>query len=210
VEHGAVKTAVSDTVDNDTDNDTRPVVCIDAGHGGSDCGAESDEGYEKDQTLMIAKLVQQHLQSAGVVVVMTRTSDIFIGLDERVEICNNANCDLLLSIHRNTYERDSSIRGVEAWIHSSDPDDAHEFAQDLMTELKKVSGVYDRGIKTGSMTDSEEDYRLNGNTNCTSCLLELGFMSNSADLALVTTQKEKVANAISEGILKYLRENGLM
>ncbi|MBO5459619.1 MAG: N-acetylmuramoyl-L-alanine amidase [Lachnospira sp.] len=190
--------------DNTQNTEDRIRVCIDAGHGGSDCGAEYQGSYEKDQVLAIAKLVQQQLQSSGIEVVMTRSTDVFLGLDERTEICNNASCDLLVSIHRNFYVGDTSVRGFEAWIHSSKPQDAYELADYIMKELSGIEGVKDRGIKTGSMTDSEEDYRVNRDSKCTSCLLELGFMSNSIDTELVTVNKEEVAKAIADGIRSYL------
>lgn len=190
--------------DNTQNTEDRIRVCIDAGHGGSDCGAEYQGSYEKDQVLAIAKLVQQQLQSSGIEVVMTRSTDVFLGLDERTEICNNASCDLLVSIHRNFYVGDTSVRGFEAWIHSSKPQDAYELADYIMKELSGIEGVKDRGIKTGSMTDSEEDYRVNRDSKCTSCLLELGFMSNSTDTELVTVNKEEVAKAIADGIRSYL------
>lgn len=190
--------------DNTQNTEDRIRVCIDAGHGGSDCGAEYQGSYEKDQVLAIAKLVQQQLQSSGIEVVMTRSTDVFLGLDERTEICNNASCDLLVSIHRNFYVGDTSVRGFEAWIHSSKPQDAYELADYIMKELSGIEGVKDRGIKTGSMTDSEEDYRVNRDSNCTSCLLELGFMSNSIDTELVTDNKQEVAKAIADGIRSYL------
>lgn len=190
--------------DNMQNTEGRIRVCIDAGHGGSDCGAEYQGRYEKDQVLAIAKLVQRHLQSSGIEVVMTRSTDVFMGLDERTEICNNASCDLLVSIHRNYYEGDTSVRGFEAWIHSSKPQDAYELADYIMKELSGIEGAKNRGIKTGSMTDSDEDYRVNRDSKCTSCLLELGFMSNSIDTELVTVNKEKVAKAIANGIRSYL------
>ena len=179
-------------------------VCIDAGHGGSDCGAEYEGYYEKDQVLAIAKLVQQHLQSSGIEVIMTRSTDEYLGLDERTEICNNASCDVLVSIHRNFYEGNTSVRGFETWIHSSNPQDSYELADYIMQELSEIEGVKDRGIKTGSMTDSEEDYRVNRNSNCTSCLLELGFMSNDIDTELVIVKKQEIAKAIADGIRSYL------
>ena len=82
--------------------DDRPLVCIDAGHGGSDCGADYAGTYEKDETLLIARLVKRHLESVGVKVLMTRDADTYLGLDERVEICNNASCDVLVSDRKST------------------------------------------------------------------------------------------------------------
>lgn len=186
------------------EEDNRQIVCIDAGHGGSDCGAEYNGDYEKNDTLVIAELVKRHLESAGVKVVMTRDADIYLGLDERVEICNNASCDAVVSIHRNFYQGDSSVNGVETWIHSSQPEDAYFLANSIMKELEGISGVKNRGIKSGSMTDADEDYRINRNSNCTSCLLELGFMTNSGDRELVTTKKEESAKAIADGIMEFL------
>lgn len=138
--------------------DDRPLVCIDAGHGGSDCGADYAGAYEKDETLLIARLVKRHLESVGVKVLMTRDADTYLGLDERVEICNNASCDVLVSIHRNLYEDDPSINGVETWIHHDMPEDDVFLAEAITTRLDVIAGIKSRGVKGGSMTDSEEDY----------------------------------------------------
>ena len=184
--------------------DDRPLVCIDAGHGGSDCGADYAGAYEKDETLLIARLVKRHLESVGVKVLMTRDADTYLGLDERVEICNNASCDVLVSIHRNLYEDDPSINGVETWIHHELPEDDVFLAEAITTRLDAIAGIKSRGVKGGSMTDSEEDYRLNRNTRCVSCLVELGFMSNANDNRLITEKPEETASAISDGIMEYL------
>ena len=179
-------------------------VCIDAGHGGSDCGADYAGAYEKDETLLIARLVKRHLESVGVKVLMTRDADTYLGLDERVEICNNASCDVLVSIHRNLYEDDPSINGVETWIHHELPEDDVFLAEAITTRLDAIAGIKSRGVRGGSMTDSEEDYRLNRNTRCVSCLVELGFMSNANDNRLITEKSEETASAISDGIMEYL------
>ena len=113
-------------------------VCIDAGHGGSDCGADYAGAYEKDETLLIARLVKRHLESVGVKVLMTRDADTYLGLDERVEICNNASCDVLVSIHRNLYEDDPSINGVETWIHHDMPEDDIFLAEAITTRLDGI------------------------------------------------------------------------
>ena len=121
-------------------------VCIDAGHGGSDCGADYAGAYEKDETLLIARLVKRHLESVGVKVLMTRDADTYLGLDERVEICNNASCDVLVSIHRNLYEDDPSINGVETWIHHELPEDDVFLAEAITTRLDAIAGIKSRGV----------------------------------------------------------------
>lgn len=83
-------------------------ICVDAGHGGSDSGAEgiisypggaTDTIWEKDLTLMFANYLENELQFAGATVVMTRTSDVFVGINSRWQECTNENVDALISIH---------------------------------------------------------------------------------------------------------------
>ena len=94
--------------------------------------------------------------------------------------------------------------GVETWIHHELPEDDVFLAEAITTRLDAIAGIKSRGVKGGSMTDSEEDYRLNLNTRCVSCLVELGFMSNANDNRLITEKSEETASAISDGIMEYL------
>ncbi len=180
------------------------IVCIDAGHGGNDVGAEYEGKYEKDSTLMIARLVQEELESQGIQVVMTRTTDTYVELSDRVRIAKEANAGLLVSIHRNYYAGGSSARGIEAWIHSSAPADSSALASDVLSQLKKVTGASIRGLKTGTMTSASTNYYINNHSSCASCILELGFITNSQDNELVTGRKNQCAKAIANGILDYI------
>lgn len=81
--------------------DRRPVIVVDAGHGGIDPGATSTTGvFEKDIVLAFAESLRDRLNATGLYrVVMTRDSDIFIPLDERVRRARAAGAGLFLSIH---------------------------------------------------------------------------------------------------------------
>jgi len=82
--------------------DNRPLVVIDAGHGGHDPGAISPHGgaREKDATLAIARAIRDELASSGRVrVALTREDDRFIVLNQRYEIARRLNADLFISIH---------------------------------------------------------------------------------------------------------------
>ena len=81
--------------------DRRPVVVIDAGHGGVDPGATSTTGvFEKDIVLAFARSLHDRLAAAGLYrIVMTRDHDVFIPLDERVHIARAAGAALFISIH---------------------------------------------------------------------------------------------------------------
>jgi len=182
------------------------IVCIDPGHGGTDGGAQYNGYSEKVQTLEISKLVQKELEAQGVTVIMTRTSDTTVSLEKRLEIAKTADAGVFVSIHRNYYDTSSSVNGVEAWVHSTGPADAKSLANSVLTQLKKITGVNNRGVKTGTMTNINTDYYLNSNSTCTSCIIELGFMTNTADNALVTTNKNQCAKSIAQGIINYMNE----
>jgi N-acetylmuramoyl-L-alanine amidase len=90
-------------------------VVVDAGHGGRDTGAIGARGVrEKDLALAIAKKVAARLKALGFQVVMTRTKDVFVSLDDRTRIANEARADLFVSIHCNAARR-RRLEGVETW-----------------------------------------------------------------------------------------------
>jgi N-acetylmuramoyl-L-alanine amidase len=98
-------------------------VVIDAGHGGHDPGAIGKTGLkEKDVTLDIAKKLAQLFSENGIDVVMTRTHDTFITLEQRAEIANRSQADLFLSIHANA-NRVRWLNGFEVYYISPYVDD---------------------------------------------------------------------------------------
>ena len=79
---------------------TRKVIVIDAGHGGHDPGAQGSNEHEKDLTLAAARVLRDRLQREGrYVVVLTRDSDVYVALEDRVRIARKANADLFISLH---------------------------------------------------------------------------------------------------------------
>lgn len=103
-------------------------VVIDAGHGGEDRGARGVRGLlEKDLVLDIARRVAVRLRDRGVRVVMTRDRDVFVPLETRTAIANDARADLFVSIHANS-ARSPKPRGVEAYFASLEATDAGALA----------------------------------------------------------------------------------
>ena len=91
------------------------VVVIDPGHGGHDPGAIGRRGKEKNINLNVALKVGQLIQNNcnDVKVIYTRKTDVFIPLDRRAQIANNAKADLFISIHTNSIARGRTVRGAE-------------------------------------------------------------------------------------------------
>lgn len=90
-------------------------IVIDAGHGGKDPGAIAKSGLtEKGLNLTVAKLIKEALEERGFKVILTRSGDIFLSLQERVDIAKRHNADLFISVHTNSNRR-RLVRGVEVY-----------------------------------------------------------------------------------------------
>lgn len=97
----------------------RRIVVIDAGHGGHDTGAQGGGLNEKDLNLAAALALQQDLERTGrYKVVMTRTSDVFVPLPERVQIARRAGADLFISLHSDSAGVNSAIHGASVYTLS--------------------------------------------------------------------------------------------
>jgi len=99
-------------------------VVIDPGHGGEDSGARGPGGtLEKDLVLRVARALGERLAARGLRVVQTRTRDVFVPLEQRTAIANDARGDLFVSIHANAAEEATS-RGTETYFLALSPSDA--------------------------------------------------------------------------------------
>ncbi len=96
----------------------RKIIVLDPGHGGKDSGAVGASSYEKTVTLAEALAVKARLERTGrYQVVMTRESDVFIPLEQRVQIARQAGADLFLSLHADS-GADTAIHGASVYTLS--------------------------------------------------------------------------------------------
>ena len=99
-------------------------VVIDPGHGGEDSGARGPGGtLEKDLVLRVARALGERLAARGLRVVQTRTRDVFVPLEQRTAIANDAHGDLFVSIHANA-SADASIHGSETYFLALEASDS--------------------------------------------------------------------------------------
>lgn len=177
-------------------------VWIDPGHGGSASGATKGSRMEKDDALRISKLVDAAFKRCGIDTVMTRTTDVFVSLEDRTNLENRSNCDLAVSIHRNSATSDAY--GVEVWMHSRAPESYLKWGNDVLNELAKVGISRNRGVKKGFTGDPNADYAVNRDTNAPSMMIELGFISNDRDNADFDKNINGYAEAIVKACCNYL------
>jgi len=171
-------------------------VVIDAGHGGYDSGAISSdqEILEKEITLDTAQLLSNRLQDAGTNVIMTRTTDQYISLDQRVQTGHQNNADLFISLHYDAVEQANTMSGTTTYYHS----EANlELANTVNRYLAQNGPLENNGVRTG-------DYYILRTNQQPAILLELGYMNNSVDLDYIDT--ESYQSTIVEAIYQALRE----
>jgi N-acetylmuramoyl-L-alanine amidase len=196
-------------------------VVLDPGHGGHDRGAVSRYGFEKDFALDVALRARRQLEKAGYKVVMTRSSDIFIPLEERPAIANRIANSIFVSIHFNASNSNAEARGFE--IFSIAPrgapatNDSTPSERDLREEpgnsVELPSGalagsVYhallgqmpmvDRGLKHARFAVLRLCERP-------AVLVECGFVSNDAEGSLISSAawRARLATAVVDGVEGY-------
>ena len=93
------------------------VVVIDPGHGGNDPGAIGKISKEKNINLKVALKLGNLIQNncKDVKVIYTRKTDVFVSLNRRTEIANNAQADLFISIHTDALAKNNTIKGASTW-----------------------------------------------------------------------------------------------
>lgn len=181
----------------------KTVVCLDAGHGGNDVGAEYNGRYEKDDNLEMTLAVKTELEKLGLEVILTRSQDIFLENAPRAEYANTYEAAVLVSIHRNYYDGYEEVEGIEAWINSQYLEEDEAFANFILESIEEaVPNSTIRGVKGGTL-DGEGNYTINRVATMPSCILELGFISSEDDNRLFDTYFEEYARAIAEGIYSY-------
>jgi N-acetylmuramoyl-L-alanine amidase len=219
-------------------------IVIDPGHGGHDTGTIGPTGLEEkdvvlDVGLKLRKLLEQN---TGCEVVMTRSDDTFIPLEERTAIANEKSADLFISVHANS-SPDKSARGIETYylnftsntdslevaarenassqeaVHqlqdlikkialtekiAESQDFAHQVQREVYTHVMRASGAQrDRGIK-------KAPFVVLIGANMPSVLSAISFLSNPHDEYLLRRPdyREKIAEALYDGILGYLKTLG--
>jgi N-acetylmuramoyl-L-alanine amidase len=195
--------------------DKQITVVIDAGHGlmpgGTHNGAKSDNIYEDDITLAIAKKVQEINTNNKVKIVLTRNSDNIVDLHRRVDIAKENNADLFISIHVNMAipnqspdlsSNQSLNKGFEIYVSGKEPayqQQSEWFGSVLQQELSSLypTNPYLLKRKVGVWV-------LDQNV-CPSVLVECGFLTDEKDREFILKDDNQtaVAQKILQAIEKY-------
>ena len=203
-------------------------VVVDAGHGGSNTGAPGivARAYEKRVTLAIARALADELRARGLQVVMTRSSDEYLTLRERVRRANAAEPDCFVSLHTNA-SGDRSRRGVESWVLARDAAEVEarraasrerdevrsmlkelelldaarasaQLARALQAEVVAATSGADRGVR-------QYGYDVLAGVTAPAVLVEMGFLDHPIEGAalLDAAQQHRIAAALASGIARF-------
>src|SRR5881296_3471945 len=176
-------------------------VVVDAGHGGKDSGAYRRFGPpEKVVALDVARRLERKLRESELRTVMTRSSDVFIPLDERVAIENSQKNAIFVSIHFNDSRR-RGIRGFETYYHSGV---SFDIASRIQEKLMTIPHSANRGIHTAN-------FRVLRNATCPAVLVECGYLSNRSEGNKTRDweYRELLADRIAEAIVEQRFGSGV-
>ena len=189
-----------DELDADLSGEENHMVVLDAGHGGEDGGTVEQAATEKEINLSVVLKLKELLEEQGIRVVLTRDKDIFMKLEERVQIANGEKADLFISIHCNYYEKDSSIYGLECYYCKSGEEGKH-YAERIMETIEESKNIVSRNVKPA-------DYYILKNTTVPAVLVEIGYLSNYNERNQLMSEEyqEKLAGELVKGIVKGMEE----
>lgn len=196
-------------------------ICLDAGHGGNDPGYQVGSHDEKKYTLLLAQEVRSQLLAAGFHVVMTRTTDVKIALEDRTAIARRAGADLFVCLHFNAIPNDKEVQGTEVycltpagaysfnsggegdtrWVVGNRNDEKNMvLAYQMQKSYKKILGFEDRGVRRAR-------YQVLREATMPAILIEGGYMSNPAEGRKIfdAAYRKQMAKAVVEGIQAYKR-----
>jgi N-acetylmuramoyl-L-alanine amidase len=172
-------------------------VVIDAGHGGHDNGGQWGRVYEKHLALDTAYRLESKLKGLGYHTVMTRRSDYFVSLPQRVNMANRYRNAIFVSIHYN-YTWKQQVSGLETFYSSQE---GQRLAQLVQTNLIRRTRTVDRSAKYAR-------FYVIRNATMPAILVEGGFVSNANERNRMKSGwfRESIAQGIADGIQRYRRD----
>jgi N-acetylmuramoyl-L-alanine amidase len=178
------------------------LVTIDPGHGGKDSGAIGLDGLrEVDVILPISLRVAKILQEKGVATQLTRDSDYFVGLDERVVMARKAGASIFVSIHANSIDNRPDVNGLETYHYHRGLELANIVHSNVIGLLggDRDDPLLDRGVRSAR-------FLVLRKSEIPAILVEVGYLTSPTESLKLANEKyrERMADAIAQGILEYL------
>jgi N-acetylmuramoyl-L-alanine amidase len=161
----------------------KKIVVIDVGHGGNDLGAQVGSVLEKEVVMSVASKIQELNTNSNIEIILSRDQDQFKSLAERTQFINSLNPDLVISLHAGI-SSNPQLSGTDIFI-------SNQNIQKNQSGALALNLLY--SINSEKVEIKKADFYVLKNTLAPAALVELGFLSNDADRAYLTSdagQKE--------------------
>ncbi len=181
----------------------KPLIVLDAGHGGTDEGAKVSTFMEKKIALTTALLTKKHLEELGYRVIMTRSRDVYLPLQRRVSIANKTKGSLFVSVHFNS-SPSAEAQGIEIFYYDSKEmwrtRASKRLANCILYRIVDQTEALSRGVKQGNFHVIRE-------TEMPAVLVEGGFITNREERGKLRDKAylDRLAVGIAQGIDKYMK-----
>jgi N-acetylmuramoyl-L-alanine amidase len=198
------RTTVPSTIPSGRPVNRQVLVMIDPGHGGRDPGAIGLGGLkETDVIFPIAKRVSRILESQGIRTKLTRDSDYYVGLDERVTLANRNNATVFVSIHANSIDGRPDVNGLETYFYGPA---GGRMAESVHRNV--LSSVTQKGFYIGNRGTRSARFLVLRKSQIPAILVETGYLTNAAEVARLRRDDYQAVQAegIAKGIIEYLRQ----
>lgn len=183
------------------------VIILDPGHGGEDPGAMANGLVEKDLNLTVSEYVRDYLLDLGATVLMTRTTDTNLSLDDRAIFSAEYGADIFVSIHHNTNE-ESYVQGTEVYFNKTPfegdqnpyPIESEMLATFIFNHLTKYGDLQPLAIK-------DDGFAVLRKNIAPSALVEVAFVTNAKDATLLKNEENLMdyGKRIVKGIEQYFQ-----
>jgi len=182
-------------------NEVEPTLVIDAGHGGKDGTVSALDGQkEKDLNLRAVKILKEEAAKRGIKVILTRNSDQFISLRDRLP---KQEATAFISIHHNATLANVAVPfgGIEIYVSklNSNIKTAEDLGAGILSKLKQLNGLEVRdSLKNANLLLLRE-------SKIPAVLIELGNISDSKTLDYINQEKNirRISNLILDGFVTF-------
>ena len=189
-------------------SNSKVVLVLDAGHGGSDSGASGNGNLEKTMTLRIVTEAKKYFdKDTRFQVYYTRTGDQTLTLENRYTLANNVNADIFISVHINSYK--STSTGTET-LYSRDRNaltqkgniSSLELASAMQQAACVATGFTNRGLV------NRPNLQVLKYTNMPACLIEYGFISNRTECISMNANMANYGKALYQSVVNFMKAKG--
>lgn len=174
-------------------------IIIDPGHGGNDPGAQANDQvhYEKKYTMLVAQALKEKLTPYGGKVIMTREGDQSVELGARVQMTNRIKPSAFISLHLDSTPQTNQAQGITTYYYSRRND---------LPLARSISAQFDQ-LKTPNRGVAFGDYQVLRDSFYPSILIELGYINDDHDLALIKSAhyRDQLTAKIVSGLADYFK-----